>query len=110
MMADYVAAYGLRIHLTDILDKKANKCIMDLPTIPEYLANVRPFVCWAHILGRCTFAECQFKRGHAPRSAITDSFADEFVTKLTPGVEAVIRERDLEGSPGKHQKTGGQQA
>ena len=99
MMADYVAVYGLRIRLTDILNRKANKCIMDPPTIPEYIANVRPFV-----------AECQFKRGHALRSAITDSFADEFVTKLTPGVEAVIRERDLEGSPGKHQKTGGQQA
>ena len=34
-----------------------------------------------------------------------DSFADEVVTKLTPGVEAVVHERDLDGSPGKCQKT-----
>jgi hypothetical protein len=95
MMADYVSAYGLRICLTDILNK-ANKQIRDLRTIPDYLANGRPFICWAHILGRCTFAECQYKRGHVPQSAITDSFADEVVTKLTPGVEAVVRKKDHE--------------
>ena len=53
MMANYVSAHGLRICLTDILNK-ANKRITDLPTIPEYVANGRPFICWAHILGRCT--------------------------------------------------------
>jgi hypothetical protein len=51
MMADYVAAKGLWIRLTEILDA-ANKWIKDLPTIPAYVANGRPFVCWAHILGR----------------------------------------------------------
>jgi hypothetical protein len=53
MMADYVASRGLRIRLTDILDA-ANKQFMDLPTISEYIANGRPFVCWAHVLGRTT--------------------------------------------------------
>ncbi len=57
MMTDYVAAKGLRVRLTDILNA-ANKCITDLPTIPEYVANGRPFVCWAHILGRCTSNNC----------------------------------------------------
>ena len=104
MMADYVSVYGLRIRLTDILNK-ANKGITDLPTIPEYVANGRPFICWAHILGRCTFSKCQYKRGHVPRSAITDSFADNDVTKLTPGMEAVVHEKDLDGLPGKRQKT-----
>jgi len=84
--------------------------ITDLPTIPEYVGNGRPFVCWDHILGRCTFAECQFKKGHLQQSAITDSFADEVVTKLTPGVEAVVRKKDLDGLPGKRQQTDGLQA
>jgi hypothetical protein len=44
MMTDYVTAKGLRVRLTDILDA-TNKCIMDLPTIPEYVANGHPFVC-----------------------------------------------------------------
>jgi hypothetical protein len=74
MMADYVAARGPRVRLTEILDA-ANKRIMNLPTIPAYVANGQPFVCWAHILGRCTFANCQFKNGHVPRSAIPDTFA-----------------------------------
>ncbi len=104
MMADYVSAYGLRIRLTDI-HNKANKQITDLPTIPKYIAKGCPFICWAHILGRCTFAECRYKKGHIPRSAITDSFADEVVTKLTLGVEVVVHKRDLDGLPGKPQKT-----
>ena len=57
MMADYVATKGYRIKLTDILDN-CNKRISDLPTIPEFMTNGRPFVCWAHILGRCTFDKC----------------------------------------------------
>ena len=109
MMADYVSAYGLRIPLTDILNK-ANKQITDLPTIPKYVANGRPFICWANILGCCTYAECQYKKGHISRSAITDSFADKVDTKLMPGVEVVVREKDLGGLPGKGQKTDGPQA
>ncbi len=101
MMADYVAAKGLWIRLTEILDA-ANKRIKDLPTIPAYVANRRPFVCWAHILGRCTFANCQFRNGHVPRSAIPDTFAEEVVPMLTPGVKQCVEAgRDLEGSPGK---------
>jgi hypothetical protein len=108
MMADYVVAKGLGIRLTEILDA-ANKRITDLPTIPAYVANGRPFVCWAHILGRCTFLNCQFKNGHIPRSAIPDSFADEVVAMLTPGVrQCVDAGKNLGGSPKKRQKTKGQ--
>ena len=110
MMNDYVAAKGLRIRLTDILDA-ANKRITDLPTLPEYMANGRPFVCWAHILGRCTFSNCQFKNGHVPRSAIPDSFADQVTAMLTPGVNAcVARGREQNGSPAKRQRNDGPQA
>jgi hypothetical protein len=110
MMADYVAAKGPRIKLLEILDA-CNKRITDLPTIPEYVANGRPFVCWAHILGRCTFDNCQFKNGHVPRSAIPDSFADAVVAMLTPGVVACTPQgRDQENSPAKRQRNDGQQA
>jgi hypothetical protein len=108
MMADYVEAKGLRIRLIEILDA-ANKQITDLPTIPAYVANGWPFVCWAHILGRCTFSNCQFKNGHVPRSAIPDSFADEVVPMLTPGVwQCVDVGKNLGGLPKKRQKTKGQ--
>ncbi len=109
MMADYVAAYGLRIRLIEILDA-ANKRITDLPTIPEYVANGRPFICWAHILGRWTFADCQFKKGHVPCSTITDAFAEGVVMQLTHGVQICTRSRDQEGPPGKRQRADGQQA
>jgi hypothetical protein len=89
MMNEFVSLMGYRIKLTHILDA-ANKRITDLPTIPEFVANGRPFVCWAHILGRCTFDGCKFKNGHVPRSAIPDAFAEEVVTMLTPGVNAVV--------------------
>ena len=108
MMADYVAAKGMRIRLTEILDA-ANKRITDLPTIPAYVANGKPFVCWAHILGRCTFSNCQFKQGHVPRANIPDSFADAVVELLTPGVrQCVGRGRSPGGSPEKRQKIEGQ--
>jgi hypothetical protein len=108
MMADYVAAKGLRIKLTEILDA-ANKRITDLPTIPAYVENGRPFVCWAHILGRCTFANCQFKLGHVPRSKIPDSFADAVVAMLTPGVRHCVNGGKIAGGlPEKWQKTEGQ--
>ncbi len=101
MMADYVAAKGLRIRLTEILDA-ANKRITDLPTIPAYVANGRPFVCWAHILGRCTFLNCQFRNEHVPRSTIPDSFTDKVVAMLTPGVrQCVDVGKNLGGSPKK---------
>ena len=104
MMADYVAAKGLRIKLTEILDA-ANKRITDLPTIPAYVENGWPFVCWAHILGRCTFANCQFKLGHVPRSEIPDSFADAVVAMLTPGVRHCVDGGKIAGGlPEKRQK------
>ena len=98
MMADYVAAKGLRIKLTKILDA-ANKRITDLPTIPAYVAKGRPVVCWAHILGRCTFANCQFKQGHVPRGEIPDSFADAVVAMLTPGVRHCVDAGKSAGGP-----------
>ncbi len=49
MMADYIAAWGLRVQLNEILDA-SNKCITDLPMIPEYVNNSRPLcagrTCW----------------------------------------------------------------
>ncbi len=108
MMADYIAARGPWVWLTEILDA-ANKRITDLPTIPAYVANRQPFVCWAHILGRCTFTNCQFKNGHVPCSAIPDTFAKEVVAMLTPGVNHCMGVgRDLGGLPGKWPKTKGQ--
>ena len=110
MMTDYVATRGYHIKLTNILDS-ANERITDLPTIPEFVANGHAFVCWAHILGRCTFDNCQFKHSHVPWSAIPDTFAEEVVTMLTPGVNAVVaRARNQEGMPPKRPRTEGRQA
>jgi hypothetical protein len=103
MMADYVAAWGLRVQLNKILNV-ANKHITDLPTIPDYVNNGRPFVCWAHILGRCRFPNCAFKNEHVPCSSIPDAFAEEVVTILTPGVKQCARAREQEGLPGKQQR------
>ncbi len=75
------------------------------------MTNGKPFVFWAHILGRCTFNKCQFKNGHVPQNAIPDKFAEDVVTMLTPGVNAVVaRARDREGSPAKRQRGDKQQA
>ncbi len=103
MMADYVLARGLRVQLTEILDA-ANKRITNLPTIPEYAANGRPFVCWAHMLGRCSFPNCAFRKGHIPRDNIPDAFVDEVVAMLTPGVRHCARPQDNVESSGKHLK------
>jgi hypothetical protein len=103
MMADYVASWGLRVQLNEILNA-ANKHITDLPTIPEYVNSGRPFVCWAHILGRCQFPNCAFKNGHIPRSSIPDAFAEGVVIILTPGVKHCAHARELEGAPGKLQR------
>ncbi len=106
MMTDCVMAKGLRVRLTDILDAD-NKQITDFPTIPEYVANRHPFVCWAHILGRCTFNNCQFKNGHVPHSPIPNTFAEEVVAMLTPRVNHCVQAREQEGSPGKRQRANG---
>ncbi len=103
MMADYVSTQGLRVQRTKILDA-ANKRITNLPTIPEYIANGRPFVCWAHMLGRWNFPNCAFRKGHVPRDNIPDAFADEVVAMLTPGVRHCAHPRDNVKSPGKHLK------
>jgi hypothetical protein len=109
MMADYVAEHGLCIRLVDILNA-CNKRITDLPTLPDYIDNRRPYVCWAHIHGSCTFNDCQFKRGHVLRRAITDGFADAVIAMLTPGVQACVNGGGGEGSRGKRQKVEGNQA
>ena len=86
MMADYVAEWGLPVQLNKILDA-SNKHITDLPTIPEYVNNGCPFVCWVHILGRYRFPNCAFKNRHVPRNSIPDAIAEEVVTILTLGVK-----------------------
>jgi hypothetical protein len=77
----------------------ANKRITDLPTIPEYVKNWRPFVCWVHLLGRCKFPNCTFKNGHAPCSGILDAFLEEVVTMLTAEINHCAHAREQEGSP-----------
>ncbi len=73
------------------------------------MANGKPFVCWAHILGWCTFANCQFKQRHVPMADIPDSFADAVVAMLTPGVcQCLGGGKRAEGSPEKRPKTEGQ--
>jgi hypothetical protein len=103
MMADYIAARGARVQLTEILDA-ANKRITDLPTLPEYMENGRPFICWAHMLGRCGFPNCAFRKGHVPRANITEQFADKVVATLTPGVRKCARPREQPEPPGKRPK------
>jgi hypothetical protein len=96
-MAEYLAARGMRIQLTEILDA-ANKRITDLPTIPDYVVNGCPTVCWAYILSHCTFHNCAFKPGHIPWDKIPNNFVEEVVAMLAPGVAQVIQCK--EGSRG----------
>ena len=103
MMANYIANHRLWVHLTEILDA-ANKRITDLPMVPEYMNNGHPFICWAHVLGRCNFANCAFCNGHVPRSNIPNAFADAVVAMLTPGVKKCVQTRKQEGMPGKRIK------
>jgi hypothetical protein len=103
MMADYISTRGTRVQLTEILDA-ANKRITDLPTLPEYMENGKPYICWAHILGRCSYPNCAFRKGHVPRKKISDSFADDVVAILTSGVRKCSRPRDQLESPGKRPK------
>ncbi len=89
----------------------AKREIRDLPIIQDYVANGRPFICWAHVLGRCHFGDaCTFAGGHPPQRAIPDQFAKEVVDLLSGGIEALIAERTNRraggGSPVKKQKGG----
>ena len=56
MMRKYEATpgLGLRINLSWILDT-AEREITDLPVLPDFVNNSRPFVCWAHVIGWCHF-------------------------------------------------------
>jgi hypothetical protein len=102
-MADYLAIRGTRVQLTYILDA-SNKRITDLPTLPDYMENDRPFICWAHILGRCGFQKCAFIKGHVPRDKISDKFADTVVNTINSGVRKCSRPRDQNESPSKRLK------
>ena len=109
MMKEYegTTGLGMRINLGAILSA-AGRDIRDLPVIQNYVANGRPFLCWAHILGRCHFGEgCTFAKGHPKRQAIPDQFAQEVVDMLGSGIEAVVAERRQRGggSPIKKQKS-----
>jgi hypothetical protein len=103
MMADYLSTRGTRVQLTEILDA-ANKRITDLPTLPDYMENGKPFICWAHILGHCSYPNCAFLKGHVPKDKITEKFADEVVAILNSGVRKCSRPRDQLESPGKRPK------
>lgn len=112
MMREYegITGLGMRINLSTILNA-AQREIRDLPVIPDYVANGRPFVCWAHVLGRCHFGDsCTFARGHPPRQAIPDQFAREVVELLGAGIDSLVAERQQNtrggGSPIKKQKSG----
>ena len=112
MMKEYEATtgLGLRINLSQILTA-ARREIRDLPVIPEYVDRGRPFLCWAHVLGRCHFGDsCTFARGHPTRNAIPDQFAREVVDTLSSGIEAVVADRRQTarggGSPVKKLKGG----
>ena len=98
---------GLRINLGQLLTA-AKRDIRDLPVLPEYVANGRPYLCWAHVLGRCHFGDsCSFARGHPPRRDIPDAFAREVVEMLGAGIDAMVEERRQRGggSPIKKQKS-----
>ncbi len=110
MMKEYEATtgLGLRINLGQVLDA-AKREIRDLPIIPEYVANGRPFLCWAHILGRCHFGDtCTFARGHPARRLIPDQFAKEVVGLLESGIKTLVVSRQAYrrggGCPVKMQK------
>lgn len=112
MMKEYEATtgLGLRINLGEILNA-AGRNIRDLPTIPEYVDNGRPYLCWSWVLGRCHFGEgCTFARGHPPRRMLPDIWAKEVVDLLSGGIGAVVAERRQRreggGSPIKKQKSG----
>lgn len=102
MMREYesTTGLGLRINLGQILTA-AGRDIRDLPTIPEYVDNNRPFLCWAWVLGRCHFGDsCTFSRGHPPRRMLSDSFAGEVVAVLGEGIDKVVAERRRRGAVG----------
>ncbi len=112
MMKEYEATtgLGLRINLGQVLDMSKRE-IRDLPIIPACVANGRPFLCWAHILGRCHFGDtCRFAQGHLARRAIPDQFAKELVGLLEGGIEAMVTGHQMDrcggGSPVKKQRAG----
>ena len=83
---------GLCINLGRVLDA-AKWNITDLPVIPVYVENGQPYVCWAHILGRCHFGEqCTFSQGNLPCLALPDAFAEEVVNVLGSGIAALVKE------------------
>ena len=99
---------GMRINLGQILTA-AQREIRDLPVIPAYVANGRPYLCWAHVLGRCHFgSNCTFSRGHPKRAEIPDQFAQEVADMLRGGIDIMVEERKQRGggSPIKKQKSG----
>lgn len=105
----------MRIKLGSILDG-ANRRIHDLPKLPTGPGGEMRPICWAWVLGRCTFPSCRFigEGGHVKRELMTDAFADTVVTMLTPGVEFCVREMAARGgnagSPVKKQRMEGGEA
>ena len=102
-MTDYVTKEGYGVHLTENLDA-ANKCITDLPTLPDYVnSQNRPFICLAFVLGRCSYRFCSFQKGkHITKEKMPDGFAEKVVSLLANGVATCIRAEG--GSLGKKVK------
>lgn len=111
LMQELIDVQGhARFQLGDILTGAGIR-LYDLPKLPVGLGGEMRPVCWAWVLGGCTFPGCKFvEYGHVPREKMTDEFAEEVVRLLKPGVAVCVqkareRKRGQEGgSPGKKQK------
>ena len=77
----------------------SGRVITDLPTIPAYVKNGHPFLCWAHVLGRCHFGNgYTFRDGHPKRQEFLDRFATEVVDTVGKGIAAIVAERQRDGA------------
>jgi hypothetical protein len=68
-------------------------------------------ICWNFVTGKCKFGpRCAFVANHVPGKALPDSFAEELVSKLQPGIDKMLaadydrneryRKRAFGGEPG----------
>ena len=116
MMQDLIDVQGhARFQLADILNG-ARIRLTDLPKLPVGPEGEMRPVCWAWVLGGCTYPGCKFRQyGHVSRDKMTDAFAEEVVRLLQPGVAVCLqtakeRKREEGGSPAKKAKVLGEEA
>jgi hypothetical protein len=91
MMNPYLEVSNGVLSLPRISD--AGKITMnDLPGLDKYTDRTtgRHIFCWAEVLGPCHFPECYFgkKGGHPQQADYSDTFAEQVVQILGPGVAA----------------------